>query len=127
MLVFALIAAMLSAYIPFNTINAYAATNTVTLVRDHQVTYGTGDGAYTNAMNVVGLKGGLGTRNVYCTQPALPTPPAGVQTVDKTYDDSAVGTGAVMRTLVYYSPTYPGWKDVKTKYFSGFTEDEAYA
>lgn len=77
--------------------------------------YGPGDGGYSNAAKC-DLGDDLGSRYSICVQPDKLAPVwSGDQTktvtVDKVItDDTDTGKWNAMRNIVYYSPTYPGFK-----------------
>lgn len=110
------------------TNDAYAASTTkkITIKFDHTITYGSGEGGYTN-LKMTDIDDSLGKRPVLCMQPSVGSPPDGTYTIDKTITDDGTGKWNCLRNIVYYTPGYPGYKDVKDVWFEGYTKDEAIA
>jgi hypothetical protein len=79
------------------------------------MTYGPGDGGYSNAAKC-DLGDDLGSRYSICVQPDKTAPVwsgdhTKTVTVDKVVTDATdTGKWNAMRNIVYYSPTYPGFK-----------------
>lgn len=119
---------ILAALMPAFTTNAYAASTVkkITIKFSHTITYGSGEGGYTN-LKVTDLNDSMGSRPVLCMQPSVASPPDGTYTVDKTITDDGTGKWNCIRNLVYYTPGYPGYKDVKDTWFDGYSKDEAIA
>lgn len=107
--------------------NAASTLKNITISFSHTITYGSGEGGYTN-LKTTDFDDSLGERPVLCMQPAVETPPDGTYTVNKVLDDD-LGTGSwnAIRNIVYYTPGYPGYNDVKDTWFAGYTRDEAIA
>ena len=79
------------------------------------MTYGPGDGGYSNAAKC-DLGDDLGSRYSICVQPDKSSPVwsgdhTKTVTVDKVITDATdTGKWNAMRNIIYYSPTYPGFK-----------------
>ena len=94
--------------------------------------YGPGDGGYSNAAKC-DLGDDLGSRYSICVQPNKSSPVwSGDQTrtvqVDKVVTDATdTGKWNAMRNIIYYSPTYPGFKKniegIKQFYFGDEAKD----
>lgn len=129
--VFAMILAMimtLGVIAPMSTSETYAASTVkkITIKFSHTITYGPGEGGYTN-LKVTDLNDSMGSRPVLCMQPAVGSPPDGTYTIDKTIEDDVTGKWRCIRNLVYYTPGYPGYSEVKNTWFDGYSKDEAIA
>ncbi len=124
---------ILSMLTPFMTESAYADTGDVgvgtkvKLTHVKLVKYGDGNTGLTHQMRASGIDDSLDNRYVFCTQPHLYAPDAGTYTIDKMYT-SDTGNAAMLRKLVYYSPSYPGWSKGKAMWFSSgnWSNDDAY-
>ena len=119
-IVITLIAVMIiSAMLPFMTDTAMAFSGKVgskyTVHWYKQLYYGPGEGGYSNTAKC-DLGDDLGSRFSICVQPDKASPVwSGDQTrtvqVDKVVTDASdTGKWNAMRNIVYYSPSYPGFK-----------------
>ena len=128
---------VLGAALPLVTQNSYAAFtgkkgSKYTVHWYKELHYGSGDGGYSNAAKC-DLDDDLGSRYSICVQPNKSSPVwSGDQTrtvtVDKVVtDDTDSGKWNAMRNIVYYSPTYPGFKKniegIKQFYFGDEAKD----
>lgn len=111
---------VLGAVIPLVTQNSYAAFtgkkgSKYTVHWYKEMHYGPGDGGYSNAAKC-DLDDDLGNRYSICVQPNKSSPvwsgdKTRTVTVDKVVTDATdKGKYNALRNIIYYSPTYPGFK-----------------
>lgn len=99
---------------PFQQASAYAAENKVTLSQGERIEYGT---HFTTRMYVDGNSKNM----AYCLEPGKWTPD------EAAYNYEELGFQSDLRKAVYYLQGGYGYdKNIKEKYLSNYTEDQAY-